>query len=293
MKEYLGFGSKLWDLIVTGGVSGGFVAAYSALFNPGDRVLIPDPFFPVYRDTATLFQLDVGFYDTYPSFVPTVEQIERAWTPETRGLVLCSPGNPTGQALTQEQLDQILDFAKKKDLWVIYDEIYSELSFDSPHAQCLWRYEKAVILNAFSKSLGVPGWRIGYVIAPNAVADQIGKVQQLVYVCAPTPLQHGVLAGVGMDLESIRSDFKRKRDFVFSALSDSYSIIKPAGSFFMFPEAPGGSGEQFFNRCLEQNLIIVPGGAFSRQDTHFRLSFSAPDEVLERGVEVLRRLVRG
>lgn len=280
-------GSDL-DVIVTAGVSGAFSLAYMAILDPGDEVLIPDPFFGMYRDLARLVNAVPIFYDTYPSFHLPLEQIEASITSKTRMIVVNSPGNPTGIALTAAELGRVLEIAARHDLWVLYDEIYSLFTYDYPHIDLLGQYDKLIVVNGFSKSHGAPGWRLGYALASRDLIAEMRKIQQYTFVCAPSVLQWGAVEGLDIDLEPTRQDYKRKRDIIVDGLSDHYVFERPTGAFYLFGQAPGGSGEKFFERCVQHNLIIVPGHVFSRRDTHFRLSFSVAESELERGVKVLR-----
>jgi aspartate aminotransferase/aminotransferase len=181
--------------------------------------------------------------------------------------------------------------ARKHDLFLLYDEIYDAFCYDGAHAQCTSNYEKIIRLNGFSKSAGVPGWRLGWVVGPREVLAHMTKIQQYTIVCANSPGQWAMLEALDADFTPLLQEYRRKRDFIVEALGDSYEFVTPGGAFYVFPKAPGGSGQKFVERCIEKNLLLVPGKVFSRLDTHFRISFSAPMEVLEKGAEVLRSLV--
>ena len=280
------------SVFLTSGVSGGLMLAYLTLLDPGDEILIPDPFFCMYRDQALLLNAVPTYYDTHPDFKISVEELARRVTSRTKAILVSSPGNPTGATLTQSELDDVIDFAKSRGIWILYDEIYSAFCYDAPHASAFKRYEKTIILNGFSKSHGVPGWRIGYAIGPKEVVQQMLKLQQYSFVCAPSITQWGILAGMKMDFAAQLEEYRRKRDFIVGALKGVYNFVCPGGAFYLYPEAPGGGGQSFVERCIENNLLVVPGNVFSRKDSHFRISFSAPMLQLERGVEILLRLAR-
>jgi len=278
------------DVFVTSGVSGGILLSYLALLDPGDEVLMPDPFFCMYRDLAVLVNAKPTYYSTYPDFSLPLEQIEAAITPKTKAILVNSPGNPTGYAVTQQELDGVVEIARRHGIYLIYDEIYEAFWYDWPHAQCFGSYERILILNGFSKSHGIPGWRVGYALGPAELIDQMLKIQQYSFVCSPSMAQWAMVIGLDEDLTGVRQDYRKKRDFIYSALSDKFEIVKPSGAFYMFPQAPGGSGQAFVERCIANNLLVVPGNVFSRQDTHFRIAFCASLEELERGAEILNSL---
>ena len=288
-KEYEPFPDD-FDVFITSGVSAGLLLSYFSLLDPGDEILIPDPYFCMYRDLAYLVNAIPTYYYTYPSFELSLSRIEQNITSKTKAILVSSPSNPTGYACTQDELDGVVQIAKRHKLFIIYDEIYSCFCYDHPHAQCLYNYERTIVVNGFSKSGGVPGWRIAYVIAPKSIAEQMLKIQQYTFVCANSPSQWASLPILEHDFTPTLEEYRKKRDFVVEALSSHYSFVKPSGAFYLFPEAPDSQGQAFVEKCIAHNLLLVPGNVFSRLDTHFRISFSASMETLERGVEILRAL---
>jgi len=278
------------EVFLTAGVSGGLLLSFMSLLDPGDEVLIPDPFFCMYRDLAFMVNAVPKYYDTYPNFILDVEKIEQQITSKTKVIVVNSPSNPTGFAYSQSEIEDVVSLAKKHDLPIIYDEIYSKFCYDQPHADCLKAYDKTILLNGFSKSAGVPGWRAGYVIAPKDLVSQMLKIQQYTLVCTNTVAQWGLQSFFEQDFTPLLDSYKARRDFVVEALSSKFNFVKPGGAFYLFPEAPRGSGLAFVDKCIENNLLVVPGNVFSREDTHFRISFSAPMGQLEKGVEILNSL---
>lgn len=279
------------DVIVTSGVSGSLMLSYMAMLDPGDEVLIPDPYFCIYKDVATLLNAQPVLYDCYPDFSLSVEAIEKQITPKTKAILVNSPGNPTGVAVDQSELDAVIELARSKDLWVIYDEIYEYFVYDKPHAKALGKYEKTLVVNGLSKSFGVPGWRLGFAIGPNVLLREMTKIQQYTFVCAPSVAQWAAVDGFDIDFSEKVEEYRKKRDFVYEHVSKLMPVVKPSGAFYIFPEAPGGNATAFVERCIENNLLVIPaGGVFSQRDSHFRISFAASMETLEKGMEVLQKL---
>lgn len=278
------------DVMVTSGVSGGLALSFMALLDPGDELLIPDPYFVLYRDLAMLINAVPTYYSTYPTFALDAAEIEKQITPRTKALLVCSPSNPTGYSATQAELDSVIDVARRHDLWLIYDEIYEAFNYDHDQASAFGKYEKTILLNGFSKSYGIPGWRIGYAVAPMVVLQEMLKIQQYSFVCAPAPVQWAMVEGLEVDLSAKIAEYGEKRDFIFNALKDKFDLQRPGGAFYLFPRAPQDQATKFVERCIENNLLVIPGSVFSQRDSHFRVSFAAPMATLERGVEVLRRL---
>ncbi len=277
---------------VTSGVSGGLFLSYLSMMDPGDEILIPDPYFVMYRDLASLVNITPRCYNTYPDFKIRAEELEKSYNPAVKAIIIASPGNPTGYALTEEEYKTIVDFAKVHDLWLIFDEIYECFCYDRPHIKALGSYEKLLILGGYSKSHGVPGWRMGYAIGSDLLINEMTKLQQYTFVCAPSIAQWGLVGGFEIDFSGKLEDYRRKRNFIYQALKDKYNVEKPGGAFYIFPEAPGKKAKEFVEKCIENNLLLVPGSVFSTRDTHFRLSFSAPMEKLEQGAEILLKLVK-
>jgi aspartate/methionine/tyrosine aminotransferase len=288
------------DLFVTSGVSGGLLLSYLAMLDPGDEILIPDPFFCMYRDLAMLVNARPVYYDIYPDFKINRETLENLVTEKTRAILVNSPQNPTGYSMSQQELDEIIAFAKSKNIWLIYDEIYSTFCYDSPHASCLnqkghFGYEKSLVLNGFAKSHGIPGWRMGYAFGPKDLIQAMLKIQQYSFVCSPSIAQWGLLASLetpNSQALEIANRYKEKRDYICQALEENFNFITPNGAFYLFPEAPGGSGQKFVEECIKNNLLAVPGNVFSRRDSHFRISFSTSLETLKRGADVLNKLAQ-
>ena len=278
------------DCFITSGVSGGLLLSYLTLLDPQDEILIPDPYFVMYRDLATLISAVPRYYDTYPDFHLRLDAIESQLTPRTKALVIASPSNPTGVTLSQSEIDSVIELCRKNKIWLIFDEIYEAFCYDQPHPHVFGKYEHTIVLNGFSKSHGVTGWRVGTAVGPKEVIQQMLKLQQYTFVCATSIAQWGVLAGVNRDFSQTLKDYREKRDFMVSALSKKFKLVVPGGAFYLFPEAPGGSGQKFVEKCIENNLLVVPGSVFSRKDSHFRISFSAPMKRLEMGAEILNRL---
>ena len=280
------------DLFVTCGVSAGIFLSYAALLDPGDEALIPDPFFCMYRDLALLMNAKPVYYNTYPRFRIRAEELEALVTPRTKLLVTMTPGNPTGVSITERERNDLIALARHYDLWILSDEIYESFSYDSLHAGFFGHYEKTIIVNGFSKSHGAPGWRVGYGIAPTTVVEAMLKIQQYSFVCSPSIAQWGMLRGMEEENADVSGEYRKKRDRIYEGLHDLFDVERPTGAFYIFPRAPKDKGQEFVERCIANNLLVVPGNVFSTRDSHFRISFAAPEDVIDKGVEILRKLMK-
>jgi len=284
------FGTFDGPVLLTSGVSGGRLLALLATLTPGDEVLIPDPYFVMYKHLVHMLGARPVLIDTYPDFRLRAEVLEAAVTPHTRMIILDSPANPTGIVYTAEELRGAVDVARRHGLLILADECYNAFSYDGP-APSVWPlYDRVVMLRGFSKTYAMTGWRLGYAVGPADILQAMTTLQQYTFVCAPAPLQWGALEALETDAGAAVADFRRRRDFVYEGLKDRFRLQRPSGAFYMFPEAPGGSGTAFAKRAIEAGVLIIPGNVFSERDTHFRLSYAADRRTLERGVEALNRL---
>ncbi len=288
LADTYGYGGK--DSLVTSGVSGGLLLGFMGLLDPGDHVLLPDPYFTMYPVLAGLVGATWSPYEMQPGTTLTKEALEAALTERSRAILVNSPSNPTGRCLTAEEMDVVGAFAKAHDLVVVSDEIYDEFVYDGPHVSAAGHVdeERLLLLGGFSKTYGMPGWRMGYACGPAPLVDAMRRMQQFTFVCAPSMAQAACLAAMDVDMSEQIAEYRGKRDRMMAGLAPAYEFPKPGGSFYMYPPLPAGaSTDEFMERALEQKLLIVPGKAFSARATHFRLSFAAPDDVLERGIEAL------
>lgn len=285
------FGTPLENVMITSGVSGGLFLALLATVNPGDEVLFADPYFVMYKHLVNLLGGVAKPVDTYPDFRLKPDAVEGAITPRTKILLVNSPSNPTGVILTTEELRALADVACRHNLLLISDEIYEGLYYDGARSSMAGMYENLVILNGFSKLAGMTGWRIGYAAGPEQIIQQMNTLQQYTFVCAPSMAQKAAVTALQADPKDKLAAYRRKRDLIYEGLKERFEVVKPNGAFYIFPKAPGGDGDAFVAKAIENNILIIPGSVFSDRKTHFRISFAAPDDVLIRGVEALNKLL--
>ena len=288
--RFTGYGEK--QLLITGAVSGGLLLSYMALLNSGDEILIPDPYFVMYKQLALMFDATPVVYDCYPDWRLDAAKIEKLVTPRTKAIIVGSPSNPTGAVYTRQEVEALAAVVKKHDLIAISDEIYEYFSYDGP-VTGIGEFcpENTLTLGGFSKSHAMTGWRVGWAVGPEELIQAMTKFQQFSFVCAPTPLQMAAAAAVDFDMSDNIRAYKKKRDLAYEGLVDAgYETTKPGGAFYIFAKAPWGTGTEFVEECIKNNLLVIPGGCFSDRDTHFRIAYSAKDDTIEKGVEILRKL---
>lgn len=284
------FGHPDRDVIVTSGTSGGLLLAILAVVNPGDEVIVPDPYFVAYPHLVTLAGGTAVYVDTYPDFRLDPEKIDAAITPRTKVILACSPANPTGAVVPPETQKALAEIARRRGVLLVSDEIYRAFHYDGTGRSPAEFDAGVLVIEGFGKTYGMTGWRLGYAHGPKAIVDEMMKLQQFTYVCAPSAFQHAGLAAMDFDVSGIVADYKRKRDLLAVGLRGRFEFELPGGAFYLFPKAPWGTGTEFVTEAIRNNVLIIPGGTFSRRDTHFRISYAAADDTLRRGVEILNRL---
>jgi aspartate aminotransferase len=282
-----------WDdagVLVTSGVSGGLLLAFMSLINPGDEVIIPDPYFVIYKHVVHLLGGKCVFVDSYPDFRLPLEGMRNSITDKTKLIIVNSPCNPTGMVYTGDELQSLANLARQHDLIVLSDEIYEKFCYDTDYVSMASLYEKTLLLRGFGKAYAMTGWRLGYaachpILKP--IIEEMIKIQQYTFVCAPAPFQQAAVAALDYDISSLVDAYKQKRDLLYSELAHSFDIARPEGAFYAFAPAPGSSGEAFVERAIKNNCLVIPGSVFSEKDSHFRISYATADSEIQRGGRIL------
>ncbi len=298
------------SLMITSGTSGALMLAAMALLDPGDELIIPDPYFVVYPNIARMIGASAVLCDTYPDFRMTAERVEPLITDRTKYVLFNSPSNPSGVVPTNAECRDLLELCRSRGVILLSDEIYDEFVFSdatepsprgAPGERCPSpaRFEGAedtvLLVRGFGKTYGCTGWRMGYAAGPGPILKEMGKLQQYSFVCAPSIAQAGCVAAFDADITHHVADYQKRRDMVLDILSPVTDIATPGGAFYLFPKVPerlAMTATQLVEKAIEQQVLCIPGGVFSTKDTHLRLSLSAPDEKLRKGAEILANLMR-
>ncbi len=280
------------QLLIANAVSGGLLLSYMALLNPGDEILIPAPYFVMYKQLALMFGAKPVVYDTYPDFKLDAAAIDKLITPRTKAIIVGSPSNPTGSVYSRDELAALAEVVKKHDIIAIADEIYEFFCYDGPFVPMReLAPEHTLTVGGWSKSHAMTGWRMGWAAGPAELIQAMTKFQQFSFVCAPAPFQIAAAAALDFDMTGPIQAYKKKRDLIYNGLIDAgYEVVKPQGAFYIFPKAPWGTGGEFVEECIKNNLLVIPGNCFSEKDTHFRIAYPAKDETIVKGLEVLKKL---
>ena len=280
------------EVVITSGTSGGLMLALCATVNPGDEVILFDPYFVSYPHLVTLAGGKSVVIDTYPDFRIDLDRVRSAITPRTKAILFSSPSNPTGAVVPPETLRGLANLAREAGVLLLSDEIYRVFTYDGPPRSAAEFDPDVLVLDGFGKAYGMTGWRLGFAHGPKRLLEEMSKLQQFTFVCAPSMVQHAGLAAWDWDTSGVVADYRRKRDLLCDGLRERFEVQKPGGAFYLFPKVPWGTGTEFVTEAIRHNLLIIPGTAFSRRDTHFRVSYAAPDETLHRGIEILNRLAK-
>ncbi len=291
------------EIIVTTGASEAIDIAFRTILTKGDEVILPGPVYPGYEPVIHMCGAVPVYADIRDNqFRLTAEKINPYLTEKTRCLVLPYPSNPTGVSLTENELKDIANLVKDRDLFILADEIYSELVYDGVHKSIAnFLKEKTIVINGLSKSHAMTGWRIGFLFAPEYLSKQILKVHQYNVSCANSIAQKAAIealtAGID-DAVPMKEEYNKRREYVTARLqSMGLDIVKPDGAFYFFvkiPETvPLNSFEFALEMVQEEKVAVVPGSAFSKYgEGYFRLSYAASMKTLEEGLNRIENYIK-
>lgn len=293
------------EIIVTVGGSEGIDIAMRAMLDPGDEVIIPQPSYVSYLPCAVLADgVPVVIELQHRNeFKLTPEELEAAITPKTKLVVLPFPNNPTGAILTKEELEPLAEIIIKHDLYVISDEIYSELSYKGKHvsiASLPGMKERTILINGFSKGYAMTGWRLGYACGPRVILDQMVKIHQYAIMCAPTNSQYAAVEGLkncDREVEEMRDAYNQRRRYLVHEFKEiGLECFEPYGAFYIFPSIRefGMTSDEFAMRFLEEEKVaVVPGTAFGDCGEGFlRISYAYSLDDLKEAIGRLKNFVQ-
>jgi aspartate aminotransferase/aminotransferase len=278
-------------VVVTPGVSPALMLSILALADPGDEIVMSDPYYLALKPLALILGCTPKFVNTYPDFKWRRDRLEAAITPKTKMIMVTSPANPTGHLLSHEEAQIIADVARKHDLWIVHDELYWPYNYADRDVLLAKYYPKTITLNGFSKSHSMTGWRVGVAVGPAEVLRSFVNVQQYCSICAPSIGQWAAIAA--LDVPPLgATDYGTNRNYAVEELSRHYDLVPPQGAFFIYLKAPKGmKGSEFSERAaMEHQLLMFPGNVFSEQDTHVRVSYGVDPTSLERGIAILKKM---
>lgn len=279
------------DVLITSGSSGGIFLAFACILNPGDEIIVPDPYFVMYTQLAEFFGARAVLVDTYPDFQLDPERVAAAITARTKAILINSPNNPTGAVYPEATLRAIAAIAERHGLPIISDEVYESFVYDDArHFSIGSIYPDTLTLNAFSKSHSLTGWRIGYAAGPHHLIEKMKELQQYSFVCAPSFAQYAVLAALDDGPAEHLPRFQKRRDLIYEGLRERFAVTKPQGAFYIMPKVDEHDAAGFVEAAIRHNVLIIPGQIFSQRPTHIRISYATSEEAIRAGVAVLTQL---
>lgn len=292
------------EVLVTVGGSEAIDLALRAMINPGEEVLIPQPSFVSYEPCAILADAVPVIIELKEEneFRLTPRELEQAITDKTKLLVLPFPNNPTGAIMEKEDLEAIAEVIRRKDIFVLSDEIYAELTYKGKHVSIAGlpgMRERTVLLNGFSKAYAMTGWRLGYACAPKEIMEQMVKIHQFAIMCAPTTSQYAAVEALrngDEDVAAMRESYNQRRRYLMHAFGEmGLECFEPYGAFYVFPciKEFGMTSEEFAERLLrEEKVAVVPGSAFGDCGEGFlRISYAYSLENLKIALEKINRFI--
>jgi aminotransferase len=292
------------EVVVSAGSTGALFCAVYALLDPGDEVILFEPYYGYHVNTLLAVDAVPVFVRMHaPEWTYDLEDVRRAITPKTRAILLNTPGNPTGKVYSRDELTGLARLAAEHDLFVFTDEMYEYFTYDGTAHVSIGALpgakDRTITISGYSKTFNITGWRIGYAVADARWAEMIGYVNDLMYVCAPAPLQAGVAAGIerlGRDYyDGLVIDFRAKREALCSALRDAgFGLADPRGAYYVLADAshvPGADSKDKALRLLrDARVASVPGGAFFHDqagERFLRFCFAKTDAELAEAAERL------
>ncbi|HDQ35086.1 MAG TPA: pyridoxal phosphate-dependent aminotransferase [Chloroflexi bacterium] len=293
------------EILITVGVSEALYLAMAAILDPGDEIIFPEPSFVSYEPTAQLVgAIPVSVPTTADTgFQITAEAIEAAVTEKTKVIFIASPNNPTGTVMSRERLNEIAAVVKKHDLVVISDEIYDRLVYGTQHtcfSSLPGMYQRTVVLQGFSKAYAMTGWRVGYIVGPAEMVEEMRKIHQYLIMSAPTPSQWAALKALEVGepyLQEMYAEYDRRRQLIVGGLNAlGLSCVEPQGAFYAFPciSATGMDDNTFAEMLLkEERVAVVPGQAFGKSGAGYvRMSYATAYDKIEIALERIARFAQ-
>lgn len=292
-------------VMVTHGAIGAYVAAINTLFNPGDEVILFEPFYSYHKKILELNgvlskSVDINLHDLSIDF----DQIKNAITPRTRGIVICTPNNPSGKVFSKEELLAIAKLAMQHDLYIITDEIYEYVTYEGYEHISMASLgdvaKRTITISGFSKTYSVTGWRLGYACGPKEIIEKMSLVHDLLYICPVTPLQYAILPGLQLDesyYRNMRETYTKKRDAIIKAFQEKgFKVFMPQGTYYMmvdFSSLGFADDEKAVDMILAKaKIATVAGRAFYTQPEKgkhlLRVCYALTEDKIEQAVKLLR-----
>jgi len=281
------------DVTIVPGLTTGLLLVYLALLNPGDEVMIMDPSYPPYHYLAPLAEAVVKRIPTRHDFQLDLAAIEAGITPKTKLIVINTPNNPTGAVYPKEDLFALAEIAGKHNILIISDEMYESFIYEGSHFSIGSIYPNTITMNGFSKAYAMTGWRLGYITGPQEIIRTINQLQQYAVFCSSSIAQYAALEALSRPTIPRDSYVEKRRLVQEQLIAAGYDIQGNDGAYYTFFRVPEGMSDlDFIALCAENNLLLLPGRAFSRDETFVRLSYGGTIEDIKKGLEIITNISR-
>lgn len=286
------------EIVATIGATEGLSLVFRGILNPGDEVIVPTPYFGMYRQIIELAGGVMVPLDTAKDdFQITREKLLAAISPKTKGILLNSPNNPTGVCYHQETLEMLKEELEKQKIFVVCDDVYDQLVYTpcKSFAQFRELKDRMIVVQSFSKPYAMTGWRLGYVMADAPIAAELSKLHLYTCTCIPSFIQYAGMQALQYDPAEMVETYRRRRDYVCSRIAGmGLELVKPEGAFYCFPSIQklGMDSETFAMRLLKEAKVAVVPGKFFDAEGFVRISYCYSDEGLEKGMDRMERFLR-
>ncbi len=289
------------NVLIHVGATQAFKIITESFIEEGDEVLYPEPGFVLYDSQV---ELAGGEPVPYPveqryDFIPQIEHLEERKSPNTKAIIVNSPSNPTGGVIPEKDIEKICDWAEENDVIVFSDEVYEKMVYGKRHDSFLGNCDNVIMINSFSKTFAMTGWRVGFIIGSEEWIEELGKVNYYNVAAPPTPTQYAVLHALKHEekfLNEMTATFRQRRDVIVERLNeiDGIECLKPEGAFYVFPSFDlDVSSEELVNKLLDEGVLATPGTAFgSTGEGHIRFSYANSTEQIEKAMAIVSDVVK-
>ncbi|EHP84150.1 pyridoxal phosphate-dependent aminotransferase [Methanotorris formicicus] len=292
------------NVVVTCGASEALMLSIMALVNKGDEVLVPNPGFVSYFSLTELCEGEIKSINLDEEFNIDVDELNEKIGNKTKCIILNSPSNPTGRVLDKGDIKAICEIAEDNNIVIISDEIYEKIIYDKKHYSPMQFTDNCILINGFSKSYAMTGWRIGYLTVGESLNEKYNlienmiKIHQYGFACATSFAQYGALAalkGSQKCVEDMVKEFKRRRDLIVDGLKKLFKVYKPEGAFYVFPDVSEyGDGVEVAKKLIENGILCVPGIAFGENGKNYvRFSYATKYEDIEKAIQIMEEIFEG
>jgi len=282
------------DISVVPGLTTGLLLVYLALLDPGDEIIVFDPYYPPYPHLASMIGAHVVMIQTDENFQPDLVALKNSITDRTKLIVVNTPNNPSGAVYPESTLRKIVKLAATNNVTIISDEIYENFIFgETEHFSIGSIYDNTITMNGFSKEYAMTGWRMGYIAGPKDIIAAINELQQYTVMSSSSIAQHASVAALRYKPRNIYK-YEAKHDYAVEKFKEMGLKVKGArGAYYMFIEVPEGMNDlEFIDKAYAVNVILIPGRAFSKRTNFVRLSYGASMSELKRGLKLLEKVVK-